>query len=78
MFPVSSRTGLGWWQAVCSAVGWWMKLRTTSQNRVPFPSPCLKSKAPGPAAPFVFRWLVMKAQKVETPEVGLQGLGFRV
>jgi hypothetical protein len=48
MLPVSSRMGLGAWQATCSSVGSLMKWRTTFQNSVPFVSPCLKSNAPGP------------------------------
>lgn len=49
MLPVSSRMGFGAWQAVASAEGSLMKLRTTLQKSVPLLSPCWKSNAPGPA-----------------------------
>ena len=47
--PVSSRMGLGAWQAACAALGSWMKCRTRRQKAVPLVSPWRKSNAPGPA-----------------------------
>ncbi len=47
--PVFSRMGFGAWQAICSAVGSLRKSRTRRQKVVPFVSPWVKSKAPGPA-----------------------------
>lgn len=48
--PVSSRTGLGAWQATCCGLGGSTRERTTRQKGlVPLVSPCVKSNAPGPA-----------------------------
>ena len=47
--PVARSTGFGAWQSSRAWEGGIKKCPTLRQNRVPCVSPCLKSKAPGPA-----------------------------